>query len=127
MNEQQILEALQHARIMYERAVNCRIRTWRTFYDMLREHCMENGLCFYFGEHIGVATANCLLDEMRADIIGEPYVFNPLFWYQPARLYHLSAHKPTVKHAQQTCLQTRLDHLKRTVARLEKEIAAAYI
>lgn len=124
MTDIQILEALQQARTMYERAVNCRIRTWSTFYDMLRENCMENGLCYYYGENLGVATTTTLLDELRTDIIGEVYVFNPCFWYEPARLYHLSADKPSVSYAQQTCLKPRLDHLNRTIARMESEIAA---
>jgi len=120
MDKQLILEALQHARTMYERAVNCRITTFGIFYNTIIINDMSLGLCRFFQMNYSMMFSQYVTDELKKDRIDNS-LFHRRYWYSSAYTYKITKDIQAIKT---NCLQPRLDHLNRTIARLEQEIAA---
>lgn len=119
MNKQEILEVLQEAQTMYERAFNCRIRTVKTYIEMLSDNEMDFGLCGFFVVKNCIKHRDILINELRIDF-SNGVISYKVFWYHI--IYDREKLDITINWIKNHCILPRLNHLNRTIARLEKEL-----
>ena len=117
MTKQEIIEVLAEARQAYSDAIADTDNDDRDFYyKVLMDNDLHKGLCAI------IKTGNSLTDEI---------VIEELFKDLPSGRFYKSSYwykAPSIGYAKDYnrngCLQPRLDHLNRTIERLQKEIAA---
>lgn len=114
MTKQQILNVLYRTRKEYREA----IEDIQAFYsddpcDYLFGRNMEEGICRYLGWAID--DIEFLIKELVKERISGQ--FEKGYWYPIPEIFACFPDKIIAK-----CLQPRLDHLNRTIARLENEI-----
>lgn len=115
MKKQEIIQALREAQVMYERAFNCRCRTKHIYLNMLVSNNMGLGFCFYFRHKYSLETKSEILEELLIEMV---ISFSNKLWYDVA----LRIERPSdIKDIKTRCILPRLEHLNRTIARLEAE------
>nr|WP_322624451.1 hypothetical protein [uncultured Flavobacterium sp.] len=113
MTNQQILNALYPVRQAYREAIeDIQAMHMDDPYDYLYGINMEEGMCLVISEM--QRDLYWLMKELSQDIVAKT---NSSYWYPRAEHYWSWPNKIIPQ-----CLQPRLDHLNRTIGRLENEV-----
>lgn len=127
MSKQEILEALLEAKKVYTRIIDMECGTLKVheFYQEVRRCDLEGGFCLFFNKdkHVDYnLIINVLSVEAPVFITGEL-----AYWYGTALTLYWYKGSPTIEAIKQQALQPRLDHLNRTIARLQEELNTATV
>lgn len=114
MTKQQILSEVIKMRDLWQKAIEI---DSNLFYKFLYINKIYKGFCFYIKSIFDVDEYKLILNELSLDLEVNRHLFNDDYYYP---VYMFITNFNNIRIIQ---LQPRLDHLNRTIARLEKEIA----
>lgn len=116
MTKQQILNVLYPVRQAYREAIED-IQAFYSDdpYDYLYGISLEEGICYKIIRDFTIKTATHCIRELAKE--KPPKFAVDSYWYSPPGYFRCFPKKIIPK-----CLQPRLDHLNRTITRLENEI-----
>jgi len=126
MDKQEIIEALLCAKEVYTEVILQKVETDVAEYvDRLDALNVECGFCLYFDCKYGHERMFAIVDELRYELQLSTLVDMVTFvgyWYPV-----ITEVVRTVANIQQQSLKPRLDHINRTIARLQSELTKATI
>lgn len=119
MTKQEVITALEKARDVYAGFINEHSSAVDYFelYKAAYDADLGAGFCNYFQNMPRTIEPDLLIATLNIDRKGNGYIY----WYETVET---TEYDTKVSDCIASCLQPRLDHLNRTIARLQKEITA---
>lgn len=120
MNKKEILKILIDARSKYEMAMEADVRNIPEYIDFLKVYNLHYGMCVFFHfQYQGQSQS--IIGELIKDCINPPEEID--YWYPTARfkasISIKAEFKINVQHIRMRCIRPRLEHIKKTILRLE--------
>jgi len=120
MSNNEVLEVITKAKDKYVKAIQLDIVNDKLFKMMLSQNSIQSGFCNFFRiQYAGISET--ILCQLRLDLIYPSGTDLSGLWYQSVSTLEFY-YPTTVEEIKQQALQPRLDHLNRTIARLQDEL-----
>lgn len=118
MSKRFLLLELKKALLDYEKAYNDK----KISKEKLDKMCLTHGFCnYFFWKPIPSNFTKTIIEELFNDL-KESFSVDVAWYKMPCEIYMERFKFFQMTRIKKSCLQPRIKHLKRTIARLEKEL-----